>query len=62
VSGKAARLTMFCLLCQEDVPAILEHLRVLHPAHWDGLGQWPDGAPVVVDDTLVPADFMVSPT
>ena len=33
-----------CHLCPEDVPDIVEHLRLLHPAEYgDGPERWPDG-------------------
>lgn len=38
-----------------DLP---DHLRLLHPElYGDGPQQWPDGRPVVVDETLAPEDF-----
>lgn len=37
---------------------LLEHLRVTHPTRYgDGPERWPDGEPVVTDETLEPGDF-----
>jgi hypothetical protein len=48
-------VTGACLLCQpnETVPLaeILDHLRLIHPSQWDGLETWPDGSPVIYEDT-----------
>jgi hypothetical protein len=56
-----AAARMSCQLCQPAAmvgPAILDHIRVLHPDAWaEGLERWPDGAMVVLDPTLQPADF-----
>ncbi len=49
-----------CLVCEEPMPddRLLHHLEVVHPQQYgDGPEAWPDGAPVVVDTTLGPADF-----
>lgn len=44
-----------CNLCGEavaDAPAILDHLRLMHPDHYgDGPLMWPDGEPVIADET-----------
>ena len=50
-----------CLLCRP--PKIMraedlrEHLRDVHGMDPKDIATWPDGAPVVVDDTLRPSDF-----
>ena len=55
------RLCFRCELCGEpDIPIghVLAHLRQSHPdQEWPEIETWPDGAPVVIDDTLTPADF-----
>lgn len=60
-----AGLACTCLLCQPHAamaaPAILDHLRLMHPdAYGDGFVHWlhwPDGVMVVIDETLQPSDF-----
>lgn len=52
--------TGHCHLCHEPVQGLdaLAHLRIHHPdVYGYGPLRWPDGAPVVVDDTLTPEDF-----
>ena len=51
-------MIVVCRLCQEEVEleAIVGHLRGAHGFDID-VEEWPDGSPVVVDDTLEPADF-----
>lgn len=34
-----------------------DHFRVIHPDYYEEMQQWPDGGPVVVDLTLMPASF-----
>lgn len=55
------RLCFRCELCGEpDIPAghVLAHLRQNHPGQeWPEIKTWPDGKPVVVDETLTPDDF-----
>jgi hypothetical protein len=52
-----------CYSCPPDdnvVPDgdMVDHLRLMHPDEWgDGLQEWPDGEPVIVDHTLKPDDF-----
>jgi hypothetical protein len=50
-----------CVACQPPEPVpdarLLDHVRLMHPGVWDGLDRWPDGQPVIIDDTLQPADF-----
>lgn len=53
-----------CHLCNEDFPQgtdlaqIVDHLRVIHPDQYgDGPALWPDGGPVIHDETLEPGDF-----
>lgn len=52
-----------CELCQAGIEdgtlhGILDHLRVLHPEEYgDGPERWPDGQPVVIDETLTPDAF-----
>lgn len=62
--------TFFCGLCDETVEheahqdsvyegisAAVEHFRVFHPDAYEQMQRWPDGSPVVVDDSLSPDDF-----
>lgn len=47
-----------CQLCGERiaVEVLIAHLRVDH--HIDAeVSTWPDGAPVVIDESLLPSDF-----
>lgn len=49
-----------CVVCDETMPddQLGHHIRVLHPDQYgDGFELWPDGRPVVVDETLEPGDF-----
>lgn len=51
-----------CHLCDEkiegaSIPDYDEHLRVLHPKEYAEVERWPDGKPVVHDDTLEPKEF-----
>lgn len=48
-----------CALCGDDVPTLdlLDHLRIRHPDRYEPPLRWPDGALVVVDETLEPGDF-----
>jgi len=57
---------MRCELCLEVIPdehgdvpeSTIEHIRLLHPDVWDGPPDtWPDGQPVIINDTLTPEDF-----
>lgn len=42
----------------DDIEAVTDHLRVLHPdAYGDGPERWPDGTLVVYDQTLEPGEF-----
>jgi hypothetical protein len=55
-----AGLDPHCHLCHSTPPSsrdLLAHLEVEHADVWTRLQRWPDGAPVVVDTTLDPADF-----
>ena len=47
-----------CNLCGEHVPPelLLGHLRGAHGMDVE-IATWPDGEPVIVDDSLEPADF-----
>lgn len=39
---------------------LVNHIRVMHPdeyAESGGLVEWPDGAPVIIDETLTPDEF-----
>ena len=61
-----------CEICEEWVEhpetdnvreAILfgaDHFRVLHPDVYEEMQKWPDGDPVVVDESLTPASFQES--
>ncbi len=62
--------SFYCAVCQrmirheveeddvmEGIAAAEEHFRVLHPDLHEAMERWPDGAPVVVDETLDPEDF-----
>jgi hypothetical protein len=43
----------FCLPCDEYVSGNLEdHFRIIHPDLGVELETWPDGAPVIVDETV----------
>jgi hypothetical protein len=48
-----------CNLCGEtvDVTVLLAHLRCEHPEVPGEIECWPDGEPVIVDESLTPADF-----
>ena len=50
--------TGVCALCGETVPAdmLLGHLRGAHELDVE-IAEWPDGRPVIVDETLTPDDF-----
>lgn len=52
---------VICELCGEntaDAPTMLDHLRLNHPDDYgDGPDYWPDGRPVVIDQTLTPEQF-----
>jgi hypothetical protein len=69
-----SRKRFYCALCEEwiehDAPtdsvyegieAGSDHFRVLHPDVYEQIGRWPDGAPVVVDNSLTADDFAASP-
>ncbi len=49
-----------CALCGERIEAgeILVHLAIEHDLE-EGVQEWPDGSPVVIDQTLTPEDFDV---
>lgn len=51
-----------CNVCPTDVPdlELHDHFRDVHPDLWADLARWPDGAPVVHDATLAPADFQTA--
>lgn len=34
-----------------------DHFRVFHPDVYEEMQKWPDGQPVVVDESLTPGDF-----
>ena len=58
-----------CELCEEwiehpETENVMEgieygadHFRVFHPDVYEEMQKWPDGAPVVVDESLDPASF-----
>lgn len=50
-----------CTICMRMYPggiaAGIEHLKHRHPEEYDTVLKWPDGTPVVVDETLQPEDF-----
>lgn len=48
-----------CALCDERVllDKIEDHVRIFHPDHYEPLERWPDGNPVIIDDTLEPEEF-----
>lgn len=48
-----------CQLCGDQVPLdrAEDHVRVFHPDDYKPLQRWPDGTPVIIDDTLEPKDF-----
>jgi hypothetical protein len=53
-----------CHLCHHTPSTsadLLAHLEAEHADMWAGIERWPDGAPVVVDTTLDPADFGSEP-
>jgi len=41
----------------DDLDAVAEHLRLMHPDQDHEPQRWPDGDIVVVDQTLEPDDF-----
>jgi hypothetical protein len=47
-----------CLVCGEWMPLdeIMVHVRVEHDLDVE-FAEWPDGSPVVIDETLQPEDF-----
>lgn len=47
-----------CAICLEWLPLelIMGHLRGAHGIE-DDLATWPDGSPVIIDQTLEPGDF-----
>jgi len=51
--------TGWCFLCNTEVASdnALDHLRLIHPDHYEEPARWPDGKRVVVDETLEPNDF-----
>lgn len=64
----------FCALCDEHIEvhtdadtigegiaAADEHFRVLHPGVFAEIERWPDGGPVIVDDSLRTEDFIEGP-
>ncbi len=53
-----ARVTT-CNLCGElmETVYVLDHLRLAHPDDYEPPAEWPDGSPVIVDQTLTPEDF-----
>lgn len=52
--------TGFCRLCEPPrrvaLTDLLEHFRLVHGQTVE-IATWPDGEPVIVDETLEPADF-----
>lgn len=52
------RLAGTCAVCGELIAAaeLLEHLREEHDID-EEITTWPDGSPVIVDQTLEPGDF-----
>lgn len=50
--------TGHCDLCREDVPSmeLLDHIRVMHPDHYERPLTWPDGQHVIIEE-LEPSDF-----
>jgi len=48
-----------CDLCATFQPAdtLLDHIRLMHPDDYEELAVWPDGSPVIIDNTLEPEDF-----
>jgi hypothetical protein len=48
-----------CDLCRDRFgdDEILDHLAVIHPDLYGEVLPWPDGEPVIIDQTLRPADF-----
>ncbi len=48
-----------CEICGETHPIqhILNHLRVMHPDHYEEPDTWPDGGPVIVDIAPDPRDL-----
>jgi hypothetical protein len=41
----------------EGIEDFADHLRVMHPDEYEKVEKWPDGSPVVVDNTLEPEEF-----
>lgn len=54
-----SHLSARCALCDEAMPpeSLLEHLAQRHDFDVAGVRAWPDGEPMVVDETLEPEDF-----
>jgi hypothetical protein len=50
-----------CRICEPPEPVpdhdLVDHVRVLHPAVWDALARWPDGAVVISYDEFGPDDI-----
>lgn len=50
----------FCNLCDPprriELESLLEHMRFVHDRIIE-VARWPDGEPVIVDQTLEPCDF-----
>jgi hypothetical protein len=46
-------------VCGEEMTNdhLLEHIRLYHPDDYEPLLEWPDGTPVIIDNTLEPDDF-----
>lgn len=58
--GSGVSGTSHCNLCGHTigVEALAEHLLAVHGIDLDReLLRWPDGSPVIVDETLEPEDF-----
>jgi hypothetical protein len=62
--------SFFCGLCDatvehdapedsvyEGIAAAAGHFRLIHPEAYEELQRWPDGSPVVVDESIDPDDF-----